>query len=211
MSIDAVAKNCPMTAATLETGGAGKREPEWQMDIYLAAHTSDPVDAARRLSMGHAEYDYEKTLEKLAQKRNAITAGNLGWPECAKFHHAACQTCPLRVHGKSPFHFAQPDVPPVQPTEEDDEIMPQYYFRNKDKHVIAQLADGRYFTALATPCSTPSSTGKPMSRSSNTYPQARSSSEPSVWPSRRTSGSPRLGPRRRATRCSSIQNHCRGL
>jgi Domain of unknown function (DUF927) len=151
VSIDAVAKNCPMTAATLETGGAGKREPEWQMDIYLAAHTSDPQDAAHRLSKGHAEYDPEATDRKLEQKQIAIKAGNLGWPECAKFHHAACQTCPLRAHGKSPFHFAQPDVPPIQPTEDDDEIMPQYYFRNKDKHVIAQLADGRYFTVIGYP------------------------------------------------------------
>ena len=121
------------------------------MDIYLAAHTSDPQDAAHRLSKGHAEYDPEATTKKLEQKQIAIRAGNLGWPECAKFHHAACQTCPLRAHGKSPFHFAQPNVPPIQPTEDDDEIMPQYYFRNKDKHVIAQLADGRYFTVIGYP------------------------------------------------------------
>ena len=151
VSIDAVAKNCPMTAATLETGGAGKREPEWQMDIYLAAHTSDPQDAAHRLSKGHADYDPAATDKKLEQKQNAIRAGNLGWPECAKFHHAACETCPLRAQGKSPFHFAQPDVPSVQPTEDDDEIMPKNYFRNKSKHVIGQLANDRYITIIPYP------------------------------------------------------------
>jgi len=151
VSIDDVAKNCPMTAQTLADGGAGKREPEWQMDIFLAAHTSDPQDAAHRLSKGHADYDPALTDKKLEQKQIAIKAGNLGWPECAKFHHAACQTCPLRSQGKSPFHFAQPDVPTVQPTEEDDEIMPPGYFRNKFNHVIGQLPNDKYFMVIPYP------------------------------------------------------------
>jgi Domain of unknown function (DUF927) len=151
VSIDAVAKNCPMTAQTLETGGAGKREPEWQMDIYLSAFTSDPQDAAHRLSQGHAEYDPAETDKKLEQKQIAIRSGNLGWPECSKFHHAACQTCPLRSLGKSPFHFAQPDVPNVHPTEDDDEIMPDGYFRNRYNHVVGQLANGSHFRVVPYP------------------------------------------------------------
>lgn len=151
VSIDAVAKNCPMTAQTLADGGVGKREPEWQMDIYLAAFTSDPRDAAHRLSMGHAQYDPADTEKKLEQKQIAIKAGNLGWPECSKFHHAACQTCPLRVQNKSPFHFAQPDIPLVQPTTDDDEIMPPGYHRNQHKHVIGQMANGHYFMTIPYP------------------------------------------------------------
>jgi hypothetical protein len=151
VSIDAVAKNCPMTAQTLETGGAGKREPEWQMDIYLAAFTSDPQDAAHRLSQGHADYDPADTDKKLEQKQIAIKAGNLGWPECSKFRHAACQTCPLRSLGKSPFHFAQDDVPNLHPIEDDDEIMPRNYFRNKDNHVVGQLPNGSHFRVIPFP------------------------------------------------------------
>lgn len=148
--IDQVAVNCPMTAQTLADGGKGKSEPEWQMDIYLAAFTSDPLDAAYRLSNGHAEYEHDKMLEKLKQKQTAIKAHDLGWPDCTKFHHVACNTCPLRKLGKSPLHFAQPDVPPIQPTTQDDEIMPPGYFRNRDNHVIREV-DGRYLPVIPYP------------------------------------------------------------
>ena len=42
-------------------------------------------------------------------------------------------------------------MPPVQPTEDDDEIMPEGYFRNRANRVIGQHASGRYFMVVPYP------------------------------------------------------------
>src|SRR5262245_48848733 len=83
--IDQIAKNCPMTAETLATGGADKSEPQWSDDVFLAAWTLDPVDAAHRLSSGHVGYSKAATDQKLIEKQSAIAAGQLGWPLCSTF------------------------------------------------------------------------------------------------------------------------------
>jgi hypothetical protein len=145
--IDQVALNCPMTEQTLANGGAGKSEPEWSQDIFLAAHTSDPVDAAHRLSKGHVDYDPADTDRKLAEKQRAIANGNLGWPACTSFRHAACQTCPLLALGKSPImfgHRAATVVQPMQPAYQVDPLMPEHYWRNTNDHVMTTGTHGAF-------------------------------------------------------------------
>ena len=140
--IDQIAINCPMVAATLADGGAGKSEPEWSKDMYLAACTSDPADAAHRLSSGHKDYNATDTDKKLAEKQQAIAQGSLGWPSCASFGHAACQTCPLLTLGKSPVLFGHrmsaPAAQPMQPAYGTDPLMPEGYWRNSNNHVFTK-------------------------------------------------------------------------
>lgn len=138
LPIDQIAINCPMTAATLADGGAGKDEPAWSNDMYLAAFTSDPTDAAHRLSKGHDDYDPAETDKKLAEKQAAIAAG-MGWPRCKIFTHAACQTCPLRAQDKGPIqfaHMATPKAQPMQPKPQADNLMPEGYWRNANDYVF---------------------------------------------------------------------------
>jgi hypothetical protein len=145
LSIDRIALNCPMTAQTLVDGGVGKSEPEWSNDIYLAAWTEDPVATAHRLSCGHKDYDPIDTDKKLAEKQAAIAAGNLGWPRCATFNHAACATCPLLALGKSPIWFAHqaaPHAQPMQPAYKIDTLIPPEYWRNANDHVFINTAYG---------------------------------------------------------------------
>lgn len=146
LPIDDVAVNCPMTAATLLDGGAGKSEPEWSQDMFLSAWTSDPVDAAHRLSKGHAGYNPTATDKKLAEKLAVIGANkNLGWPKCASFSHPACQTCPLLQLGKSPILFAhslQRQHQPMQPKFGTDDLMPENYWRNVNDHVFTNTTIG---------------------------------------------------------------------
>ena len=141
LSIDRLAVICPAIADTLATGGAGQQEPEWANYMFTAAWTSDPVDAAHRLSKGHKDYRPADTDRKLAEKQAALAANpQLGWPKCATFNHKACQTCVLLVHGKSPINFAHASHPgstqsfqPAYTT--GDPLMPEGYWRNKDNHV----------------------------------------------------------------------------
>jgi hypothetical protein len=139
LSIDTIAVNCPMTAQTLIDGGAGKAEPDWSQDMFLAAWTDDPVATAHRLSSGHAQYSKADTDKKLAEKQAAIASGKLGWPKCASFNHAACQTCPLLSQGRSPIYFghqAKAQTQPLQPKYVVDPLMPPEYWRNANDHVI---------------------------------------------------------------------------
>ena len=141
LTIDQIAVPCPATQATLIDGGAGHSEPLWSQFIFLAAWTSDPVDAAHRLSRGYHNYDPALTDKKLAEKQQAIANGNLGWPACKAFGHPACKTCPLLQHGKSPIHFAHAyaaQPAPAQPIA-NDALMPDGYWRDvSSNHVFTQ-------------------------------------------------------------------------
>src|SRR4029077_257461 len=141
--IDDVAINCPMVAATLASGGEGKSEPEWNNDIYLSAWTSDPKDAAHKLSQGYADYDEAEVSRKLSEKQTAIGANNLGWPLWAPFNSPQCQSCPMFQLGKSPLHFVPrtAQAEPVQPKPEADDLFPEGYWRNVHDHVFT---NGRF-------------------------------------------------------------------
>src|SRR4029077_9694637 len=123
--------------------GEGKSEPEWNNDIYLSAWTSDPKDAAHRLSQGYADYDEAEVDRKLSEKQTAIAANNLGWPLCATFNSPQCQTCPMFQLGKSPLHFVPrtAQAEPVQPKPEADDLFPEGYWRNVHDHVFT---NGRF-------------------------------------------------------------------
>jgi hypothetical protein len=148
LPIDQIAQTCPMVAQTLADGGAGKAEPEWSQDIYLAAHTSDPADAAHRMSKGHDEYSHADTDAKLATKQTAIAAGDLGWPACSSFRHAACKTCPLLAQNKSPIMLthiaANPSTPTPAAPKANDDLMPRHYWRDANDIVWTQGDDGQF-------------------------------------------------------------------
>jgi hypothetical protein len=144
VSIDDIAVNCPMTAATLADAGAGKHEPEWKQDLYLAAWTTNPTNAAHRLSNGHKDYDAADTDKKLAERQKAMASSSIGWPLCSSFNHQACQSCVLRAQGKGPIHFARRQaltqyVPqPLQAKAGADPLLPEGYYRNINDHVFVK-------------------------------------------------------------------------
>ena len=145
--IDAVAAVCPMTADMLARAGAGASDPLWKLTLLLATFTTDPKDAAHRMSSGWSDgtkaYDPAETDKALQQKLDARAANpKLGWPRCAQFHamHASCNTCPFLKAGKTPFHFVQrtPTSQPTTPKVAHDPLMPEGYWRNANDHVFTQ-------------------------------------------------------------------------
>ena len=135
-----------MTEQTLADGGAGKDQPQWSDDMFLAAWTSDPVDAAHRLSNGHATYVPADTDKKLDEKIATIASGK-GWPSCKSFKHDACKTCPHFQSDKSPilsFHILVPIDQPTTPKYAHDPLMPPTgrYWRNENDHVITSTENG---------------------------------------------------------------------
>lgn len=146
LTIDEIAVNCPMTAQTLADGGVGKSEPDWSQDMFLAAWTSDPYNAAHRLSCHHAGYDKAATDKKVNEKLAAIQANPaLGWPSCTSFHHSACQSCPVRSLNRSPVFFGHNktmQAQPVQPKVANDPLMPPNYWRNINNHVFFNTDNG---------------------------------------------------------------------
>ena len=110
VSIDDVAVNC--------AGDRRHPRPRWQRrrraavepGLYAASFTTDPHDAAHRLSKDDPRYTKADTEKKLLEKINARAANpDAGWPTCDSFSalHPACATCPLFAQKKSPFHHAR--------------------------------------------------------------------------------------------------------
>ena len=148
--IDAVATGCPLVKSTLASGGAGQREPLWNLMMLLSAFTADPVDAAHKLSSGHAQYIPAETDKKLTDKINARANNpSLGWPSCSGFDAerdptmpSICQACPNFTQGKSPLNFAaMPQAQPAPPGGTDP-LMPLGYWRDTDNHIWTSVADG---------------------------------------------------------------------
>lgn len=144
LPIDQIATVCPAIADTLAVGGAGKSEPEWANDIFTAAWTLDPVDAAHRLSKGHAQYSVAGTDRKLAEKQQALASNpSLGWPQCVSFNHPKCKTCVLLQLGKSPINFAhKPQAQSFHAVNPNDPLMPEGYWRNANNHVFTHTQYG---------------------------------------------------------------------
>jgi hypothetical protein len=131
LAIDRIAIICPAVADTLATGGAGQSEPEWANYVFLSAWTDDPVDAAHRLSRGHAQYTPAGTNKKLAEKQQAMANNpSLGWPQCASFGHAAHS---MQAGASQSFQPAYGTTDP---------LMPEGYWRNKDNHVFTNTKNG---------------------------------------------------------------------
>jgi Domain of unknown function (DUF927) len=151
VNIDDVAVNCPAIDDMLSRGGNGDAEPLWNLGLMAASFTTDPFDAAHRLSDQDPRYVAVATEKKLREKVNARLANpNIGWPTCDSFSklHPACSTCPLFAFNKTPFHHArrpQFTPPPVDMNGDDaqvnanDPIMPFGYWRNKDNHIYTIL------------------------------------------------------------------------
>lgn len=147
VSIDDIAVNCATIDDMLSRGGAGDGEPLWNLGLYAAAFTTDPHDAAHRLSNGDSRYTKDGTEKKLLEKINARAANpSAGWPSCDSFSalHPACASCPLFAQKKTPFHHARRPQAPHQPQNfmprTGDELMPQGYWRGKDNnHIFTTL------------------------------------------------------------------------
>lgn len=149
--IDAVAAVCPTTADILARAGAGVADPLWKLSLLMATFTTDPKDAAHRMSSGWAEgnkaYDPIETDKALQDKLDARARNpKLGWPSCSQFHayHASCNTCPFLQAGKTPFHWVNRGAQPQPTTAKvaNDPLMPEGYWRNVNDHVFTQTENG---------------------------------------------------------------------
>jgi Domain of unknown function (DUF927) len=110
-TIDDVGVTCPFIAETLQTHGEGLKEPVWFESLKVAYYTRDPLDAAHRLSFGHAGYDPDETEDKLAQVEKTRHRRDLGWPQCSTIHDSGaeqCADCPHFGKGQSPLNFVVP-------------------------------------------------------------------------------------------------------
>ncbi len=146
VSIDDVAVNCLVLEDILDRGGAGDAEPLWNMALYAAAFTTDPFDAAHRLSNKDSRYVKDDTDKKLLEKINARASNPAaGWPKCEQFSalHPGCATCPLFAYKKSPFNHARraerPQTQEFMPAAGNDELMPKGYWRNRDSQVCGTI------------------------------------------------------------------------
>lgn len=144
--IEDVAANCLVIADILDRGGDGDPEPLWNMALYAAAFTSDPFDAAHRLSNKDPRYVKDDTDKKLLEKINVrSTNPQAGWPKCEQFSalHPGCAVCPLFAYKKSPFHHARraerPQAQEFMPGVDNDELMPKGYWRNKENHICGTI------------------------------------------------------------------------
>lgn len=144
VTIDELVVNCMTLDDMLERGGKGDAEPLWNLGLYAASFTSDPHDAAHRLSGGDPRYSHADTEKKLAEKVAART-GNAaaGWPRCSQFAALSpkCALCPLKKQDKTPFHHViryegDPEKSDHYVHQADDTLMPVNFWRNKLGHVL---------------------------------------------------------------------------
>jgi len=145
VTIDDVAVNCGVVNDILDREGAGDSEPLWNQALYAASFTTDPHDAAHRLSRGHTKYDHASTEKKLLEKIQARAADpSRGWPTCQSFHQykpGICSVCPFYAQGKSPLNFARRPQPATQFVPASDPLMPEGYFRDHNLHVRTTIVD----------------------------------------------------------------------
>ncbi len=118
VEMDALAAACPMIATTLADHGAYHSGGGiWPLVILMSTFVEDGRAWAHELSRGHPEYTPAATDAKFDEKVAARKASNdaIGWPSCATLHNAfpsgACNTCPHRQAGKTPFHFTDATSP----------------------------------------------------------------------------------------------------
>lgn len=165
VSIDDLAGPCGAIRDILDRGGNGDAEPLWNLGLYAASFTSDPHDAAHRMSDQDKRYSKDGTEKKLIEKINARAANPAaGWPTCDSFSklHPACAVCPLFPYNKSPFHFA-PRAKPLNQTATlesapatigTDKLMPPNYWRgakNNNVYTVITQKDGNSFTQRVVP------------------------------------------------------------
>lgn len=107
VDLDLVAKECPMLADALASGGNGHPEPLWRNLLVAAMFSIDPVGYALRLSAGDPRFTVEETAEKLVTVTRQQEKTRFGWPACATFDALSphCATCRHRDEGKSPLNF----------------------------------------------------------------------------------------------------------
>jgi len=143
--IEDLAINCGVFSDILGRAGAGDPEPLWNMALYAASFTTDPIDAAHKLSSGDSRYTQAGTDKKIQEKINARAANPAaGWPTCAQYSalHPACATCPFASQAKTPFHFVpKPQVAPHPQTQVHTNFMPPDYWLGQDHHVYTEVTD----------------------------------------------------------------------
>jgi hypothetical protein len=146
VTVDDVADACLVIKDILDRGGNGDAEPLWNHALLLASFTSNPSDAAHRLSKGDRRYSAAETDKKLAEKEAAKAANpNIGWPQCDQFNALTqkCHACIYFHNHKSPLSYASKVQPinPQQTVRPNDDLMPPGFWRDKDDHVLTYIKD----------------------------------------------------------------------
>jgi hypothetical protein len=139
--------DCPFIKDTLRTGGKDYTQTLWFDCLGIAAATSDPEDAAKRLSCGYDAYNESETLEKLAElQRSRLLNSSLGPAKCATINQDGgskfCSTCPHLAKGSSPVSFSAlgannlltPNRTHNQ-TQKDSDLPFGYYRGNQDGYI----------------------------------------------------------------------------
>lgn len=120
---------CPLIKQTLDDGGLHHSGGGiWPLMVLAATFIENGHEWVHDLSHAHPEYDPDRTNAKYQEKVQARAASPaLGWPTCTALHAAfpggACNGCPQRNKGKSPFHFTDKQSPHVLE-------LPQSYYQN---------------------------------------------------------------------------------
>lgn len=148
VSIDEVAAVCPATKEALDNAGAQHPEPLWNLFVLLASFTTDPDDAAHRMSRGYTGYSTVETDRKLGDKQQArASSPNLGPPTCLQVsgYHTACKTCPLfRAPGQQGYNPKQSPINLVKPAPKPlpaDDLLPAPFYRDQQLHIWWQQTD----------------------------------------------------------------------
>jgi hypothetical protein len=137
LRIEDVAKNCPLAARIVGTGGKDVPQPLWYMTAQLCRFIDDGRTVFHAMSNQHPGYNVGDTDALFDRVSN--NDKDIGWPQCAKFQvfgAKECAGCPHLSKGKSPLNFALTaanDIPA--------DTLPEKYARNKDGMVMVRHID----------------------------------------------------------------------
>lgn len=111
VSLDKILEKCAALADSAEDAGARDSEPQWWINMGIAAYCEDSEAAVIRLASGHADYNHETSLSKMVQWKSKST----GPATCQKIMDArysmrmedVCGACPHREAIKTPVQLGR--------------------------------------------------------------------------------------------------------
>jgi hypothetical protein len=112
-----VFQNCPHFQEAVKTHGADYPQGLWMQDVLASTWFEDGVRWAHYMSKGHAAYAKPDTDAMYQRKVKDRKDRNLGWPSCAAFANAGCNSCagcPYNGKIRSPLNFASRIEPSAQ-------------------------------------------------------------------------------------------------
>lgn len=135
-----IADQCGFIREALTTGGKDFANPLWNLTTLIATFTEEGRDAAHQMADQHPGYTQESTDALYDRKERDKEEKGLGWPGCRTISGTGCVSCATCVHfsaGKTPLHFALPQVvAPVVATKPDGWDLPAGYIRDDDNKVL---------------------------------------------------------------------------